>query len=118
MPKNIDEIVKTLKPAQRKRVEARAAELLAEELTLQQLRRARKLTQVRMAKRLHVAQKQISEVEKRTDLHISTLRRQIEAMGGTLSLIASFPDHRPVVLAGLADDSSSSKSRKRSIRRN
>jgi hypothetical protein len=35
-------------------------------------------------------------------MHISTLRRSIEAMGGKLSLVAEFPDREPVVLAGIA----------------
>jgi hypothetical protein len=53
------------------------------------------------AKSLGVAQKQISEIEKRTDEDISTLRRSIEALGGRLSLVAEFPDRPPVVLAGI-----------------
>jgi hypothetical protein len=35
-------------------------------------------------------------------MHISTLRRSVEALGGKLSLIAEFPDRKPVVLAGIA----------------
>ena len=69
---------------------------------LQELRRAREMTQVKMAKSLGVAQKQISKIEKRTDMHISTLRRSIEAMGGKLSLVAQFPDRDPVLLSGIA----------------
>ena len=100
MAKNVDEIIKRLSPARRKKVEVRAAKLIAEELTMQELRRAQKLTQTRMAKKLGVAQKQISEIEKRTDMLISTLRRTIEARGGHLSLIAEFPNRQPVVQAG------------------
>jgi len=102
MPRNVNDIIKSLPVARRRKIENRAATLIAEEMTLQELRRARALTQVRMAKSLGVAQKQISEIEKRTDMHISTLRRSIEAMGGTLSLIAEFPDREPVVLAGIS----------------
>lgn len=54
-----------------------------------------------MAKKLGIAQKQISEIEKRTDMHISTLRRSIEALGGTLTLVAEFPDRKPVKLTGI-----------------
>ncbi len=63
---------------------------------------------MKLAKRLGVAQKQISEVEKRTDMHIATVRRLIEALGGRLSLVAEFPDRSPVTLSGIAslDDSS------------
>jgi DNA-binding XRE family transcriptional regulator len=102
MARNVEEIIQSLPASRRRRIEKRAAKLIAEEMTLQELRRARAMTQVRLAKNLGVAQKQISEIEKRTDMHISTLRRSIEAMGGKLSLIAEFPDREPVVLAGIA----------------
>ena len=101
MARNVDDVIKKLSPVRRKKVEARAAVLIAEEMTLQELRQARKLTQVRMAKNLGIAQKQISEIEKRTDMHISTLRRAVEAMGGSLSLVAQFPDRAPVALGGI-----------------
>jgi DNA-binding XRE family transcriptional regulator len=102
MARNVNDIIKNLPATRRRKIEKRASTLIAEEMTLQELRRARAMTQVRMAKNLGVAQKQISEIEKRTDMHISTLRRSIEAMGGTLSLVAEFPDRDPVMLAGIA----------------
>jgi transcriptional regulator with XRE-family HTH domain len=101
---NLEQIKKELSPARRKKVEARAAELIAEEMTLQELRRARKLTQVRMAKKLGVSQDGISKLEKRSDLLLSTLRKTVEAMGGSLSLVAEFPDRNPVVLSGIAEN--------------
>ena len=88
--------------ARRKRVEARAAALIAEEMTLQELRQARKLTQVRLAKALGISQDGVSRLEKRSDLLLSTLRKSVEAMGGNLSLVAEFPDREPVVLSGIA----------------
>jgi DNA-binding XRE family transcriptional regulator len=102
MARNIKEIIAEMPASSRRRIAKRAAALIAEEMTLQELRRARAMTQVRLAKNLGVAQKQISEIEKRTDMHISTLRRSIEAMGGKLSLVVEFPDREPVVLAGIA----------------
>src|SRR5712692_1744713 len=104
MATDVDDIIKKLRPAQRKKVEARAAELIAEEMTLRELRHARKLTQVKMAKKLGVTQDSVSRLEKRSDLLLSTLRKTIEAMGGNLSLVAEFPDREPVVLSGIADD--------------
>ena len=104
MPVNVNNKIKKLGPAQRKRVEARAAELIAEEMTLRELRRARKLTQVRMAKTLGVTQDGISRLEKRSDLLLSTLRKTVKAMGGDLSLVAQFPDRPPVVLSGIGED--------------
>ena len=102
MARNVNEIIKALPAARRRKIEKRAAVLIAEEMTLQELRQAREMTQVKMAKRLGVAQKQISEIEKRTDMHISTLRRSIEALGGKLSLIAEFPDRKPISLSGIS----------------
>ena len=102
MARNVNEIIKKLSRAQRRQVAARAAVLMAEEMTLQELRKARKMTQDRMAKDLGIAQKQISAIEKRTDMHISTLRRAIEAMGGSLALVAQFPGQRPVTLSGIS----------------
>jgi DNA-binding XRE family transcriptional regulator len=90
--------------ARRKKIEGRAAQRLAEETTLQELRQARKLTQVRMAKGLGITQEAVSRLEKRRDLLLSTLRKTVKAMGGNLSLVAEFPDRDPVVLSGIADD--------------
>ena len=104
MPVNVNDKIRQLRPAQRKRVEARAAELMAEEMTLRELRKARKLTQVRIAKTLGIKQDSVSRLEKRSDVLLSTLRKTVEAMGGTLSLVAQFPDRDPVVLSALSED--------------
>jgi transcriptional regulator with XRE-family HTH domain len=103
MPTNVDEIIGKLSPAQRKKVQARAAQLIAEEMTLRELRHGRKLTQVRMAKTLGITQDSVSRLEKRSDLLLSTLRKTVQAMGGKLSLVAEFPDRAPVVLSGIAE---------------
>ena len=104
MPTNVDDIIRKLSPAQRKKVDARTTQLIAEEMTLRELRHARKLTQVRIAKALGITQDSVSRLEKRSDLMLSTLRKTVEAMGGNLSLIAEFPDRKPVVLSGIAED--------------
>ncbi len=103
---NVDEKIRKLSVAQRKKVEVRAAELIAEEMTLRELRKARNLTQIRVAKQLGITQDSVSRLEKRSDLLLSTLRKTIEAMGGSLSLVAEFPDRAPVVLSGIAEDDS------------
>src|SRR5271163_2776148 len=102
MPRNVNDIINKLSPVRRRKVNARAAELIAEEMTLQQLRRARKLTQQSIAKSLHIGQEGVSKIEKRSDLLLSTLRGFVEAMGGSLSIIAEFPDRQPVLLSGIA----------------
>jgi transcriptional regulator with XRE-family HTH domain len=99
----LEERMNELSPERRKKIEARVAQLMAEEMTLQELRRARRLTQVRVAKALHISQDGVSRLEQRTDLLLSTLRKSIEAMGGKLSLVAEFPDREPVRLSGIAE---------------
>jgi len=95
--------MKVIGAARRKKVAARAAALIAEEMTLQELRQARQLTQVRIAKALGISQDGVSRLEKRSDFLLSTLRKTVEAMGGNLSLVAEFPDREPVVLSGIAE---------------
>lgn len=104
MAVNVDEKIRKLSSAQRKKVEVRAAELMAEEMTLRELRHARKLTQVRVARKLGITQDSVSRLEQRSDLLLSTLRKTVEAMGGNLTLVAKFPDRAPVVLSGIAED--------------
>jgi len=91
-----------LPKARRKKVEARAAALIAEEMSLQDLRKARKRTQVHVAKELGIKQENVSRIEKRADLLISTLTGYVEAMGGKLRLVAEFPDRPPISLTGIA----------------
>ncbi|MXZ09813.1 MAG: transcriptional regulator [Gemmatimonadetes bacterium] len=91
-----------LPPARRKKVEERAKALIAEEMSLRDLRKARKQTQVRVAKELGINQENVSRIEKRSDLLLSTLSGYVEAMGGTLRLVAEFPDRPPVALTGIA----------------
>src|SRR5260370_9340309 len=99
MPRNVNDIISKLGPAQRRKVEARAARLIAEEMTLQELRRARKITQQKIAKSLSISQEGVSKIEKRSDLLISTLRKPVQAMCGRLSLVPEFPHREPLPLS-------------------
>ncbi len=104
MAKNVEEIIKNVGSVRRKKIESRAAQLIAEEMTRQELRRALERTQVDLAKKLGITQDSVSRLEQRTDLLLSTLRAYVAALGGRLSLVAEFPDHEPVVLSGIAGD--------------
>ena len=104
MSVNVNEVTRNLNPAERKKVEDRAAEIVAEEMSLRDLRKARKLTQARVAKTLGITQDSVSRLEKRSDLLISTLRKTVKAMGGDVRIVAEFPDRAPVVLSELSED--------------
>ena len=101
MAKTLEQKMTALSPARRKKVETRTAELIEDEKSLCDLRRALALTQEKMAEELGIGQDGISRLEKRSDLLISTLRGYIEAMGGNLRLVAEFPNRPPVMLSGL-----------------
>ncbi|MFM7440941.1 MAG: XRE family transcriptional regulator [Snowella sp.] len=103
MTKNLAQIMSELPTKRQKKIEARSLELIAQEMTLRDLRKAHQLTQEHMAEILGVGQDSVSRLEKRTDLLLSTLRSYINAMGGNLKLIAEFPDRPPVLLNGLAE---------------
>ena len=101
MAVNIRTKIAQLNRHQRRKVESRAAELIAEEMSLRDLRKARKLTQARVAKALGVTQDSVSRLEKRSDLLLSTLRKTVKAMGGDVRIVAEFRDRAPVVLSDL-----------------
>lgn len=98
------EVLRRLPAEEQRAIEERSRELIAEYLTLQDLRKARELTQERLAERLGISQENVSRLEKRSDLLLSTLSGYVAAMGGRLQLVAKFPDRPPVVLAGLSGD--------------
>lgn len=99
----IDDVFNSMAPERQARVKARAHALIAEELTLRDLRKARNLTQKAIARKLKMGQDGVSRVEQRTDMHLSTLRGYIEAMGGHLNLVAEFPDRPPVTIKEIGD---------------
>ena len=99
---SLAERMNKLPEARRQKVEERAKALIAEEMSLQDLRKARKQTQVSVAQQLGINQENVSRIEKRSDLLLSTLSGYVEAMGGKLSLVVEFPDRPPIALTGIA----------------
>jgi hypothetical protein len=75
----------------RKAAAAKTKEML-KEMPLQELRQAHQMSQERLAEIFLTKQANVSHIERRTDMYISTLRSYIEAMGGKLDIIAKFPD--------------------------
>lgn len=112
--KTLDTKMKALSATRRRSVEARAAQLIAAEKSLAELRKAQNLTQASVARALKMGQDQISRIESREDLRISTLRKYVEGLGGTLTLTAEFPDREPVLLARFGtSDAEASRTRRR-----
>jgi len=89
MAKKWSEVRKKLSPEAEERIRRKVA---AVGVMLTQIREARQLTQVELAKTLNINQGAVSAMEKRTDMYVSTLRKTIEAMGGNLKITAEFPE--------------------------
>ena len=68
------------------------ADQIRSTIPLDELRRARELSQARLAELLEMDQGNLSKLEKRTDMYVSTLRSYVEAMGGRLDIVARFDD--------------------------
>lgn len=65
---------------------------LPEHALLRELRTQRRLSQADLAQQLGVTQANVSQMERRTDLNIQSLRALVEAMGGKLVITAQFGD--------------------------
>ncbi len=85
-------------PIAMERYNSTTAEIEARMLTLRSLRKAQSLTQATMAELLGMDQSEVSRLENRTDLLLSTLRRFVEATGGQLELVARYPGIEPVAI--------------------
>jgi hypothetical protein len=101
MGRSLRDVIAALPAGRRNRVNARAAALVAEERTLQDLRRAMKKTQSAVARKLRIKQENVSRIESRADLLISTLEQYVKALGGRLRFVAEFPDRPPVRIRGI-----------------
>jgi transcriptional regulator with XRE-family HTH domain len=100
--RSLDQVLASLPPKRRAKIERRASELA----TLKDLRKAVERTQEDLAARLGVGQDTVSRIERRSDILLSTLRRYVEAMGGELKLVASFPNREPLIIDHIASKES------------
>ena len=85
------ELLEGMPPGRQRRIDKRFQESLAA-MSLNQLRKAQEMTQLQLAEILGINQGEISKIEHRSDICISTLADYIEAMGGRLEIRAVFQD--------------------------
>jgi len=112
MARTLQDKLATLDPARRAGIEAEAERLHTEYLTLQELRKAKALTQVQLAETLGIQQATVAKYERQSDLLLSTLTSYVRAMGGSLKLMVEFPGKAPVALEGLGDTEEPSRRRR------
>jgi DNA-binding XRE family transcriptional regulator len=97
----LDDVIASLPRERQRKIASRGNELLEKvqrRMTLSEIRKGRKISQAKMAEALGIGQMQISRLEKRKDPRLSTVQRAVAAMGGHLTMIATFPDQEPIVL--------------------
>ena len=98
MGSTLERKIEQLSPEQKTEVNARADELILQEMSLRALRKDLKRTQVEVAKALSIGQDTVSRLEGRCNIMVSTLDRYIKAIGGEMFIIAEFPDRPSVKL--------------------
>ncbi len=90
MSRNFKELKDQMAPERVARAEMKAKEIITDML-LAEIRKQMGLTQVQLAEALNIRQPTLSKIEAQEDMHIGTLNRIIEALGGELELIAHLP---------------------------
>ncbi|MDE2355151.1 MAG: XRE family transcriptional regulator [Alphaproteobacteria bacterium] len=103
MARTMDEVMAAMPVERRARIKARAAEMRAEVEGLKALRLLADRSQAEIAQALGVKQPAVVKIERQTDLYLSTLRRFVEAAGGTLELRVELPGQGVLHLTGMGD---------------
>lgn len=103
MGRSRSEIMGALPEERRRRIETRTRELVAEVEGLKALRQLAERSQEQIAASLGVKQPSVHKIERQADLYLSTLRRFVEAAGGTLELRVELPGKGVIHLTGVGD---------------
>ena len=103
MGRTRDEIMASLPKARRARIDARSTVLTGEVEGLKALRELADRSQEQIAQALGVKQPSVLKMERQADLYLSTLRRFVEAAGGTLELRVELPGKGVLHLTGMGD---------------
>lgn len=107
MGRSIDTVIARLPKARRERIEAKAARLARDMIehadSLGDIRKAMSKTQTEIARELGVGQVAVAQLEKRSDLLLSTLQRYVRATGAELSLVVHTRQGEEIVLQNLGD---------------
>ena len=86
------------KPSAKARFDVVLAEINERQAILRRLREARALAQSTIAELLEMDQSEVSRLERRSDMLLSTLKRFVQDNGGELHLVVQFPDSAAVEL--------------------
>ncbi|AXC49750.1 DNA-binding protein [Paracoccus suum] len=96
MGRSTDHIDALLPHDQQAVIDARQQDMTQEVEGLRELRQIAGKAQADIASALNITQPSVSKIEKQSDMHLSTLRNYVEAVGGELELTVKLPK-RPVL---------------------
>ena len=103
MARTLEDVMADFPPERRAKIETRKQELLAEIQGLKAVRKLAGMTQAQIAQALGKKQPSVQKMERQADYYVSTLRRFVEAAGGSVEIRVNLPGQAPVVLGGLSD---------------
>lgn len=101
--RTLNEVIAAMPPESQARIAERTAQLQADVEGLKALRKLAQRSQEQIAQSLGVKQPAIVKIERQTDLYLSTLRRFVEAAGGTLELRIDLPGTGAFTLTGVGE---------------
>lgn len=100
----MNEITSSFSVERQNNIENRSKETIAQIYALNELRKTKNVTQLKMAELLNIAQSGVSRIESREDVLLSTLKNYVQALGGHLKITAEFQDNEAIELLGLTTD--------------
>jgi transcriptional regulator with XRE-family HTH domain len=103
MASSLDDVLAAMPEERRARIKARAADKVREIEGLKALRKLTRHSQEQIAQSLGVKQPSVLKMERQADLYLSTLRRFVEAAGGTLELRVELPGTGVFTLTGVGE---------------
>jgi hypothetical protein len=103
MGRTVEEVMNSLPPERRERINARYLEMKQEVESLRQLRKVAGKAQADVAEALKIKQPSVSKIERQADMYLSTLRSYVKAIGGELELVVHLPSRPALHLHSLGD---------------
>ena len=103
MTKSLNDKLLSLSKRRQAVIKTRTDQLIAEQMTVRDLRTALKKTQTDLGQALEMTQDGVSRLERRSDMLLSTLKKYISALGGTLTITADFPGRPTVTINNVLD---------------
>lgn len=105
MGRSLNDIIAALPAEEQAAIDARYQDLKQEVEGLRELRQIAGKAQAEIASALNIKQPSVSQIERQTDMYLSTLRSYVEAVGGELELTVKLPQRPALRIYQLGDAS-------------